>query len=127
MKVKFTTEVKKADVCAGEFNNCEHLFLECEAGKYQTISVRLPNDEFVTFAFIPSEGNEMECVDIHSTVGQKFTMENTVGRTLFVQALLGFAPKGRTSFDTRQLDKPTTLVTLLLSASHNKAKEGNQP
>ena len=72
MKFIKTEIVGEPKLAAGHFNRCEHTFLECEAGQYQTISVKLPNQKVVAFAFIPGDGDEMECVDIHATVGKAF-------------------------------------------------------
>jgi hypothetical protein len=109
--------VTNTDLTKGEFNNCEHVCMQVEPGKYQTISCRLPNGKFVTFGFVPGVGDEMECVDIHSTVGKHWTDKNTVGELHFVQHLIGFAP-GCDTFDTRLMKKPTSLATLLLNKLH---------
>lgn len=120
-----TRMIENADLCKGEFNNCEHTFLVCEKGKMQTISVLLPNDEVVTFCFVPGKGDEIECVDIHSTVGQKFKYEDKDEKTdvHFVQHAIGFSRKGDT-FDTRNIAKPTALITLLLGSEYHKALRG---
>jgi hypothetical protein len=107
--------VHQADLREGHFNNCEHTFMELEAGKDQTISVKLPNGKFVTFAFIHGQGTDTECVDIHSTVGKEFKYKPTDEDSdiHFVQHAIGFSRRGDT-FDTRDAGKPTGLITLLL-------------
>jgi hypothetical protein len=109
------------DISDGTFNGGEHTFMELEAGKNQTISVKLPNGEYVTFAFVPSQGLEIECVDIHSTVGQKFKYKASDSNDdiHFVQHAIGFSRWGDT-VDTRKSDKPTGLLTLLLNKSHHE-------
>jgi hypothetical protein len=103
----------------GTFNGGEHTFLELEPHKHQTVSVKLPNGEYVTFAFVPGSNDlETECVDIHSTVGQKFKYKATDDDVHFVQQAIGFSRWGDT-FDTRNCDKPTGLLTLLLNKTHH--------
>lgn len=109
--------VTKADLALGEFNNCEHLFVQLEAGKYQTVSCRLPNGKFVTFAFVPGQGEEMECVDVHSTAGQPFKYKPTDKDTHYTQHAIGFSREGDT-FDTRKANR-TGLITVLLNSSHH--------
>ena len=108
-----------ADIRIGEFNDCEHLFVQIEPGKNQTISCRLPNGKFVTFAFISSKGEEMECVDIHTTAGKYWKDEKTVGTHHYQQHLIGFS-KGGDTFDTRKVKEKTTLATLLLNSEYYK-------
>ncbi len=113
--------VPNADVNIGEFNNCEHLFLQIEPGKCQTISCRLPNGKFVTFAFVkgPDGSEEMECVDIHTTSGQHWKDNETLGKNHYQQHLVGFS-KGRDTFDTRKIKEKTSLATLLLNSDYYK-------
>jgi hypothetical protein len=105
----------------GDFNAGEHLHVEIEPGKNQTISCLLPNGKFVTFAFLPSRKgeNEMECVDIHTTVGKPFLRdpEREEGALAYPQQLIGFC-YGSDMFDTRRFSKHTTLATLLLHKNH---------
>jgi hypothetical protein len=108
--------VPKADINIGEFNNCEHLFLQIEPGKWQTISCRLPNGKFVTFAFVPTATEEIECVDIHTTAGVRFKNRN--GDFSHQQNVIGFRC-GSNSFDTRRIEPHTSLITLLLHSNHN--------
>ena len=110
--------VPKADLAMGEFNNCEHTFMQVEAGKYQTVSCRLPNGKFVTFAFCPGQGDEMECVDIHSTCGEPFKYKSGDSDIHYKQQAIGFSRNGDT-FDTRKANKPTGLMTVLLNKSHH--------
>lgn len=117
MKVLRHEHVEKADLQAGQFNNCEHLFIELAPGQCQTVSCQLPNGKHVTFGFVPGEGNEFECVDLHATVGRHWTDDTTFGRHHYQQHLIGFAKQGDT-FDTRKGKKPTSLATLLLSSKH---------
>ena len=121
MKVIKQEMVNSPDLCEGHFNKCQHTFLELEKGEYATISVRLPSGEFVTFAFVPGTlPDDVECVDIHSTVGQKFKYKPTDDdKDLhFVQHAIGFSRYGDT-FDTRKAGKPTGLLTLLLGKGHH--------
>lgn len=119
MKVVGQHHVEQADLNAGHFNRCEHLFLELAPGQYQTISVRLPNGKHVTFAFVPgSTPDDFECVDIHATVGTHWKDKSTVGEDHYEQKLVGFA-KGVDTFDTRKLKTRTGLATLLLGAQHH--------
>lgn len=120
MNVTKQRNVPEALINLGEFNNCEHLFVQMEKGKYQTISCRLPNGKFVTFAFVPGEGEEFECVDIHSTVGKRFQYKPADDKKdiHFVQHAIGFSRNGNT-FDTRNEVKPTGLITLLLNKTHH--------
>jgi len=97
--------------------DCEHTFLEVEFGKWQTISVKLPNGKHVTFAFCPSsDPGEVECVDIHTTAGKTYTNGNKA--TAWQQSLVGFTT-GHDTFATRNLKENTGLVTLLLHTRHN--------
>jgi len=125
MKIISQSHVAKADLTAGQFNNCEHTYLELDPGQYQTISVKLPSGQFVTLAFVPKyvgaeKSAEFECMDIHTTAGKQYTKSGD--RPAYRQALIGFGD-GRDTFDTRALEKkhgrPTGLATLLLSAEHN--------
>lgn len=102
---------------SGQFNRCEHLFVELESGKVQTISVKLPLGRFVTFSFInSSDGSEnFECCDIHTTAGRPIHLNN---RDFFAHAMVGFTV-GHNTYDTRKMTEPTTLATLLLSPEHN--------
>ena len=115
--------VKEPNIKAGHFNRCEHVFLELEAGKNQTVSVKLPDGRFVTFAFISgSAPNSFECCDIHSTVGKMWDDDKTLGVHCWEQHLVGFS-KGRDTFDTRKIVKDkgvsTALATLLLAKDHH--------
>jgi len=68
MKVIDQIHVDDSKLECGHFNRCEHTRLELEPGVMQTISVKLPNGQFVTFSFVPgSNANEFECCDIHTT------------------------------------------------------------
>lgn len=116
MKFIETKDIKYSKIENGEFNACEHTFLECEPEKYQTISVKLPNGKFVSFAFIPASENEMECVDIHTTAGNEITDKN--GDRKYIHHAIGFAPQGRNSFDTRRLNDGTLFLTVLLNKDH---------
>lgn len=74
IKVTGQRKVESTDRRPEHFNGGEHLFVEIAANEYQTISCKLPNGKFVTFAFIPAgnstqPSNEIECVDLHSNVG----------------------------------------------------------
>lgn len=119
MKVIKQEMVTNGRIEDGHFNDCEHLFVDIEAGRNQTISCRLPNGKFVTFAFISSK-KEFDCVDIHSTVGPKWNNDNTLGKQHWQQHLIGFSDKGGNSFYTPQLKEKTTLATLLLSEHYFK-------
>lgn len=111
-------KVEQPDVNAGDFNRCEHLFVELAPGEYQTISVKLPNGKHVTFSFVPGgTPGDFECVDIHSTVGRHWKDRSTVGEDHYEQKLIGFAKEGDT-FDTRKLARKTALATLLLGSQH---------
>lgn len=105
------------------FNGGEHLRVEIEEGANQTISCKLPNGKFVTFAFCPSSTpGEMECVDIHTNSGPAVPRAKGDGGPVgFLQHLVGFT-YGSNTFATKQLPKPTTLATLLLSARHYDQK-----
>ena len=121
MKIIAQKNVWRAKLTEGEFNRGEHLFVEIQPCSPQTISCKLPNGEFVTFAFVPAtEGNEFECVDIHSTVGKKFKYkpEDADDDIHFVQQAIGFSRYGNT-VDTRKAGKPTGLLTLLLNKTHH--------
>lgn len=120
-------KVPKADIRLGEFNNCEHLFVQLEPQEMATISVRLPNGKFVTFSFIPAAGEDFECVDIHATVGKHWKDDTTLGKDKWSHHLIGFTPGGGTTFDSRAEQpnptcstKPTTLATLLLGPGYYK-------
>lgn len=110
----------RAHTTINHFNGGEHLFVDIAAGTHQTISCLLPNGKFVTFAFVPGDGNEIECVDIHSTVGQPYKYKPTDDDTHYTQHAIGFSRNGDT-FDTRKAGKPTGLITLLLNSSHHKS------
>lgn len=120
MKILEQRPVTKANINAGEFNNCQHLFLELTPNAYQTISCRLPSGKHVTFAFVPSkeDPNGFECVDIHSTVGKHWTDTTTLGRNHYQQHAIGFG-KLSDPFDTRKMKQAPSLITLLLAASHH--------
>lgn len=124
MKLIKQETIKKSVLALGQFNGGEHTYLECEEGKHQTLSVKLPNGKFVTFAFIPSgDAGEIECVDIHSTVGQPFKYKSNDADTdvHYQQNGIGFG-RNFDSFDTRKsvkAGKPTGLMTLLLHSNHN--------
>lgn len=118
MKILRQEMIHEADIRAGEFNNCEHLFIQVEPGQCQTVSCRLPNGKHVTFAFVPGTGAEFECVDIHSTVGRHWVDSFTLGLHHYQQHLIGFSKPGDT-FDTRKIKRPTSLATLLLSSKHH--------
>lgn len=113
--------VPNADLALGEFNNCEHLFVQLEPGEMTTISCRLPNGKFVTFCFMPTKGEEFECVDIHSTVGKRFQYKPTDAKidVHYQQHAIGFSRRGDT-FDTREVPRPTGLITLLLNKTHHQ-------
>jgi hypothetical protein len=119
MKIVRQEHIEKADIRAGQFNNCEHLFIELAPGQCQTVSCHLPNGKHVTFAFVPGTGNEFECVDIHSTVGKHWIDNLTFGLHHYQQHLVGFSRQGDT-FDTRRIKRPTSLATLLLSSHHHQ-------
>ena len=106
----------------GNFNAGEHIYVEIEPGQAQTVSCRLPNGCYVTFAFLPGQDNEMECVDIHSDVGPEVARPrgngDDPGR---LQHLIGFG-FGGDSFDTRTAKNPCTLSTLLLHSRHYTGK-----
>lgn len=119
MKVIKQQHIENPDINRGYFNRCEHLFVELTPGKYQTISIRLPNGKHVTFGFVPGTTPEdFECVDIHSTVGAHWKDASTVGEDHYEQKLVGFA-KGGNTFDTRKLARQTSLATLLLGKRHH--------
>ena len=120
-------KVPKADIRLGEFNNCEHLFVQLEPQKMATISVRLPNGKFVTVCFVPGKGEEFECMDIHATVGRHWTDERTYGKDKWQHHLVGFTIGGGETFDTLREQPnptystpPTTLATLLLDKEYYK-------
>ena len=122
MKVTGKADISAPELAQGHFNRGEHLFVAIEPGRYQTISCGLPNGRHVTFAFVPgsSEGTEMECVDIHATVGKHFSSDHTVGKEMWTHHLVGFSADGGDAFDTRRLNhaRRTSLATLLLSLHH---------
>jgi hypothetical protein len=123
-KILEQKHVTEADIKKGEFNNGEHVFIELEPGQWQTVSCRLPNGKYVTFAFCPGSNDnptELECVDIHATVGRHWTDEHTAGRDHWQQHLVGFS-KGGTTFDTRKIKQTTSLATLLLHKNYHAAK-----
>ena len=120
MKITGQRKVEKAVIEQGEFNNCEHLFVEMAQGEHQTISCKLPNGVFVTFAFVPNSDGSFECVDLHTTVQKTTLMKFGVKveqPTAYVQQLIGFN-RGSNSFDTRRMKSKTLLATLLLHKSH---------
>lgn len=121
MKVNPQIEIVAPDLhphSKGNFNAGEHLRVEIEPGKHQTISCKLPNGKFVTFAFCPANSpTEMECVDIHTTVAMPFPGAKP-DELKFPQHLLGFSYHQPDTFDTRKADRPTTLATLLLHTRH---------
>lgn len=119
MKIIDHKFVKNGAVEDGHFNGGDHVFIEVEAGAHQTVSCKLPNGKFVTFAFMPGTGAEFECVDIHSTVGKHWTDEQTLGRNHWQQQAVGFS-KGNNTFDTRKVQTPTSLITLLLASGHHR-------
>jgi hypothetical protein len=121
VKTEIMPENYNPSLASGDFNRCEHLRLEVEAGKWQTISCKLPNGKFVTFAFVPGKGNEIECVDLHTTVGTPMPRPDNDERTFFPQQLIGFA-LGTDTFDTRKGKKTTSLATLLLGSQHYQPK-----
>jgi hypothetical protein len=85
MKITGQKHIDHADLAAGHFNNCQHTFLECEFGIWQTISVKLPNGKHVTFAFCPSSTpGEVECVDIHTMGHDTFATRDLKESTGFV-------------------------------------------
>ena len=108
-------------VADGYFNGGEHLFVSIEPEAYQTISCRLPNGRYVTFAFVPGKRgtDEIGCVDIHTTVGKPFLRERPADDydVAYPQQLVGFR-RGPDTFDTRELPHVTTLTTLLLGDQH---------
>ena len=117
MKIIGQKHIDHADLAAGQFNNCQHTFLELEFGTWQTISVKLPNGKHVTFAFCPSsDPGEVECVDIHTTAGKTYLNGNKA--TSWQQSLVGFTT-GHDTFATRDLKENTGLATLLLHSKHN--------
>ncbi len=119
MKVVRQEKIEAADIPVGQFNNCEHLFIVLAPGQYQTVSCQLPNGKHVTFAFVPSDGDEFECVDIHATVGKQWTDEQTLGKHHYEQKLIGFSKHGNT-FDSRKGKHPTSLTTLLLKSPYHQ-------
>ena len=99
-------------------NKCEHLFVELHPHENQTISVELPNGQFVTLCFVASSNKatqDFECMDIHFNGGKPVHLNN---RDFFAHAFVGFTV-GHNTFDTRNGKEPTTLATLLLSPAHN--------
>lgn len=122
MRVIRQEHIKKADIRIGQFNNCEHLFIELSSGQCQTISCKLPNGRHVTFAFVPSTGDEFECVDIHATVGKHWIDSFTLGEHHYQQHLVGFR-KGGNTFDTRKLTHTTSLATLLLNSTYHQCNQ----
>jgi hypothetical protein len=129
MIVTNQTHIEKCDLRQGHFNACEHLFVDIEPGRNQTISCRLPNGKYVTFCFCrgsDQEPKEMGFVDIHSTVGPHFLSEEALGRDQWQMHLVGFCPAAPDSFDTRRAKmvipdpkkSPTTLATLLLNKEY---------
>ena len=102
------------------FNKCEHLFVELHPHENQTISVELPNGQFVTLCFVASSNKatqDFECMDIHFSGGKKFFPKDR-DYPLHKQVVVGFTT-GHNTFDTRKITEPTTLTTLLLSPAHN--------
>lgn len=124
MKVTNQRYVDPADKSPAHFNGGEHLFVDIDPNKFQTISCKLPNGKFVTFAFVPSgteqhPSDEIECVDIHCNCAEPEPRCDKAG-TYHQQHVVGFCI-GSTSFDTRnrkQVDRETSLATLLLSSKH---------
>ena len=126
MRILKQKYVAKADLTHGEFNNCEHLFIELEAGKWQTVSCRLPNGKYVTFAFGPEFNDtsaELKWVDIHSTVGRHWTDEHTFPRDHWQQHLAGLSQDG-TVFDTSKMKEVINLTTLLLHKKYHETRDG---
>lgn len=115
-----TINGKDAKLASGHFNGGEHLFVEVDGITNQTISCILPGGGFVTFAFLPHGDGKVESVDIHSTVGKQFKYKPTddKGDVHYVQHAIGFSRNGDT-FDTRKVNKPTGLMTVLLHPSHH--------
>ena len=109
------------DIAAGYFNGGEHLFVQIEPGAYQTISARLPNGKFVTFAFVArnSTSEDILCVDLHTTVGKPYPRKDGNKGDLYPIHLVGFCT-GTNSFDTRKIDRRTNLATVLLSDEYYK-------
>ncbi len=120
MKVRAHTTIKGCDskIEQGHFNGGEHLFLEIDGQTHQTVSCILPNGKFVTFAFVPGQEGQVECVDIHTTAGEQFKYKPSDSDTHYSQKLIGFSRAGDT-FDSRKSGKPTGLATLLLHPRHN--------
>jgi len=118
MKVIDQIHVDDSKLECGHFNRCEHTRLELEPGVMQTISVKLPNGQFVTFSFVPaSDANEFECCDIHTTSGPRVPRPDK-HEPGYLQHLIGFTV-GYNTFTTRGDEQmPTTLATLLLNPGH---------
>lgn len=83
------------------FNPCPHTDIEIPDGDH-TISVKMSNGKRLTFSFVGQQkGKPAQCVDIKYHDGGGI-----------VQAL-GMT-KGSHTFDTRKMEKPTTLLVVLL-------------
>lgn len=113
------------------FNGGQHIFIDIEPNKNQTLSCRLPNGKVVTFAFVPAgnsikSSNEIECVDIHSNVGPELPRPDKTGN-FNRHHLIGFTVGG-TAFDTRRVESAnpkhvTSMATLLLRTGHYHTAE----
>ncbi len=93
--------------------------VELEAGTNHEITVTLPNGKLVTLNFYTNQGDDIECMDIRSTVGREFENERSLGRTHNVQHAIGFSPAAGDVFDTRKATRPCSMITLLLGKSHH--------
>lgn len=133
MKILRQTKIEKANIPNGEFNNCEHLFVEIEPGECQTISCKLPNGKFVTFGFVPSsQPNEFECVDLHHTISPEPHWQEMRAEQCEKQYpihVVGFG-YGGSVFDSRNPKhggKPPLLATILLRSDYYlKTKQRNK-
>lgn len=99
------------------FNRGPHLAVDIPAG-HATITARTSDGKRITFAFVPYDDNTTGCVDIEYHDAPAPLVEN--GHTKLNQFhAIGFTP-GTTTFDTRGLKKPTTLIAVLLADRHYK-------
>lgn len=103
-----------------EFNRCPHLCVEVPDGTC-TISARTSDGHLVTFCFLPTHGpmhaSPAGCVDIqfHNSAAPRIKGVNQDTRP--VQHIVGFTP-GAINWDTRHMQRPTTLLTVLLHDSY---------
>ena len=97
------------------FNDNAHLCVELD-GESFTITCRTPRGKLVTFAFVKSDTDDYECADVQYVNSPGPKVKNG-DRKLTSFHMIGFTV-GTDTFDTRSVERPTTLATVLLSDRH---------